>query len=200
MEDSDSSIEILDEDEPPPPPAALGSFRDCYDVIRDVGSGHFGIVYQVKHKKTRKDFASKKICLEGRKDFKKDKKNVEIEIKILKKCEHKNIVKFEEYFFDLKTKTFHLVIEWCTKGDLSDFIKAQANKSQAFTVELIFCCFQDIVRGINYLHGLKILHRDLKPANILCFDNGTVIGLWKIADFGISKIKGKVNQTHLINK
>ena len=48
MGDSDSSIEILDEeDEPPPPEAASGSVQDFYDTVRDVGSGHFGIVYLV---------------------------------------------------------------------------------------------------------------------------------------------------------
>ena len=201
MGDSDSSLEILDEDEPPPPAAASGSVEDHYDIVRDVGRGHFGIVYLVKCRKTGKDFALKKISLEGRKDVIKDKKNVEREIKILKQCDHKNIVNFEKYFFDTK-KTFHLIMEWCNKGDLSDFIKAQADKGQSFPVDVIHCCFGDIVRGLHYLHHhpiKKILHRDLKPGNILCFDDGTSNGRWKIADFGISKIKGKNIKTILFS-
>ena len=202
MGDSDSSIEILDEeDEPPPPEAASGSVQDFYDTVRVVGSGGFGIVYLVNCKKTGKDFALKKISLEGRKDFKKDKKNVEREIRILKQCDHENIVKFEKYYFDSK-KTFHLIIEWCNKGDLSDFIKAQAIEGQSFPVNVIISCSRDIVRGLNYLHHhpiKKILHRDLKPGNILCFDDGTSNGRWKIADFGISKIKGKNIKTILFS-
>ena len=103
MEDSNSFIEISDEeDELPPPSAASGSVEDYYDILRDVGRGHFGIVYRVQCKKTKTDFALKKISLEGRKDFMKDKKNVEREIRILKQCDHVNIVKFEKFFFDLK--------------------------------------------------------------------------------------------------
>ena len=100
MGHSSSFIEISDEeDEPPPPLATSGSVKDYYEDFQDVGSGHFGIVYQVKCKNTKTNFALKEINLKGRKDFIKDKKNVEREIRILKQCDHKNIVKFHKYFF-----------------------------------------------------------------------------------------------------
>jgi serine/threonine protein kinase len=40
----------------------------------------------------------------------------------------------------------------------------------------------DVITGLEQLHGLPILHRELKPQNIL-IENG----IWKLADFGISK-------------
>ncbi|KAF4617960.1 hypothetical protein G7Y89_g15022 [Cudoniella acicularis] len=45
------------------------------------------------------------------------------------------------------------------------------------------CYFKQLVRGINYLHGLGIAHRDLKPENILLTTNG----LLKIANFSVAE-------------
>lgn len=41
-----------------------------------------------------------------------------------------------------------------------------------------------ILLGIEYIHGLKIIHRDLKASNMFLTSDGIV----KIGDFGISKI------------
>jgi serine/threonine protein kinase len=43
----------------------------------------------------------------------------------------------------------------------------------------------DIVEGLAFLHGKKVIHRDLKPENILCFGSDPFA---KIADFGLAKV------------
>ncbi|GAB1290148.1 Calcium/calmodulin-dependent protein kinase kinase 2 [Apodemus speciosus] len=42
--------------------------------------------------------------------------------------------------------------------------------------------FQDLIKGIEYLHYQKIIHRDIKPSNLLVGEDGHI----KIADFGVS--------------
>ena len=43
---------------------------------------------------------------------------------------------------------------------------------------------KEILSGLEFLHGIRILHRDLKPSNILV----DIAGHMKLADFGISRI------------
>jgi serine/threonine protein kinase len=63
------------------------------------------------------------------------------------------------------------------------------------------------IRGLESIHGHKVIHRDLKPQNILINQNGIV----KIADFGVAKgsfnnffdnqvsfTKSTINQTGLV--
>ena len=42
---------------------------------------------------------------------------------------------------------------------------------------------QQLLQGVNILHGKMILHRDIKPENILIDKHGNL----KLADFGLAK-------------
>ena len=81
---------------------------------------------------------------------------------------------------------FYLVMELadCT---LADFVKKRGGQISSSEAKPIV---RDIAQGLNFLHELdsgnsqdkRYVHRDLKLLNIL-----QVGGIWKIADFGLSK-------------
>lgn len=75
-------------------------------------------------------------------------------------------------------------MEYCSEGDLSRHINRCLKKKQKFPEELVLNWFLQILFGIEYIHGLKIIHRDLKASNMLLTSEGII----KIGDFGISKI------------
>ena len=50
---------------------------------------------------------------------------------------------------------------------------------------------EEILRGLQFLHGQGILHRDLKPSNILV----DIEGHLKVADFGISRVLNEEETT-----
>uniref|UniRef100_A0A9L0J5F1 calcium/calmodulin-dependent protein kinase n=1 Tax=Equus asinus TaxID=9793 RepID=A0A9L0J5F1_EQUAS len=104
------------------------------------------------------------------------------EIAILKKLDHPNVVKLVEVLddpnedhlpvcpvcFSYLCRPFRPVMEVPTLKPLSE------DQARFY--------FQDLIKGIEYLHYQKIIHRDIKPSNLLVGEDGHI----KIADFGVS--------------
>uniref|UniRef100_A0A3Q3JIK0 non-specific serine/threonine protein kinase n=1 Tax=Monopterus albus TaxID=43700 RepID=A0A3Q3JIK0_MONAL len=93
------------------------------------------------------------------------------EIAILKKLDHPNVVKLVEVLDDPSED--HLYMGMAV-------MEVPADK--AFSENQARFYFQDLLRGIEYLHYQRIIHRDIKPSNLLVGEDGHI----KIADFGVS--------------
>ncbi|EEU36658.1 uncharacterized protein NECHADRAFT_51706, partial [Fusarium vanettenii 77-13-4] len=71
-------------------------------------------------------------------------------------------------------------MEYLPLGDLESFLDNPLPDSEARTIT------EQVLQGIDFMHGSKVAHRDLKPKNILVQNNGP--NWWvKISDFGCSK-------------
>ncbi|CAM4747978.1 unnamed protein product [Rotaria magnacalcarata] len=83
---------------------------------------------------------------------------------------------------DIPTTYFYFVMELCQPESLRDrLIKRAIDRHQAWSI------FDQITRGIEYIHSQKLIHRDLKPSNILFSMDNTV----KIGDFGLVSAFGE---------
>lgn len=80
----------------------------------------------------------------------------------MKSINCKYIVKFTASFIE-KSSIF-IVMEYCPKGDLSTFIRAQMGKP--IKEDIIWKLSLQIIIGLRELHSNKILHRDIKTMNI----------------------------------
>ena len=103
------------------------------------------------------------------------------EISILKKLRHKNIIQLYEVMES--KKSLYIVMEYCEGGELFDYIVKKKQIPEMEACQL----FQQIINGVEYLHGQNIIHRDLKPENLLLDYNKNI----KISDFGLSTFYDK---------
>ncbi|RNA33150.1 mitogen-activated kinase kinase kinase 12-like [Brachionus plicatilis] len=117
-------------------------------------------------------------------------KNEEVAVKIveskedadvqhLMKLDHKNLVKFKGTAINGEKKFFGIVMEFCPKKSLYEFLNHQILLEPSKIIEMA----KQITEGMSYLHEKKIIHRDLKSPNILLAENNVL----KITDFGACK-------------
>ena len=94
----------------------------CYKIDKKnvLGSGTYGVVHRVLHKKTKQIRACKTIPWKKI----KNKQRFEDEVKILQTLDHPNILKLYEYFVD--AKNVYLITELCKGGELFDMIVEKA--------------------------------------------------------------------------
>lgn len=149
---------------------------DDFEVLKLVGQGAFGKVYQVKKKGTSDIYAMKVM----RKDKILEKNHAEYmkaERDILTKVDHPFVVQLR-YSFQTKYRLY-LVLDFVNGGHLF----FQLYQQGLFKEELARIYTAEIVSAVAHLHANGIMHRDLKPENILLDARGHAM----LTDFGLAK-------------
>jgi len=112
---------------------------------------------------------------------KDDEAALQVEVAILERVDHPNIVRMRQVF-DC-AKTFYMVMELMTGGELFDRIVEKEKYSEEEARRVM----EKLAEALVYCHSQGIVHRDLKPENLLYeseADDATI----KIADFGLAKL------------
>ncbi|XP_065320128.1 serine/threonine-protein kinase STK11-like isoform X1 [Gordionus sp. m RMFG-2023] len=150
-------------------------------LIGDVlGEGSYGKVKEV--------FDCETICRRACKILKKHKlrkipngdQNVIMEINLLKKIKHDNIINLIEVLYNEEKQKIYMILEYCVTG-LQEMLDSVPDKK--FPLWQAHWYFTQIIYGLKYLHSLGIIHKDIKPGNLLLTCNETL----KITDFGVAE-------------
>ncbi|XP_042458746.1 serine/threonine-protein kinase SAPK10-like isoform X1 [Zingiber officinale] len=147
---------------------------DRYELVRDIGSGNFGIARLMRDKQTKELVAVKYIERGEKID-----ENVKREIINHRLLRHPNIIRFKEVI--LTPTHLAIVMEYASGGELFERI---CNAGRFSEDEARFF-FQQLISGVSYCHSMQVCHRDLKLENTLL--DGSVAPRLKICDFGYSK-------------
>jgi serine/threonine protein kinase len=153
-----------------------------------IGTGATGRVYQGTW--NRQYVAVKKFVIaDTSAEAKPTLDSMQKECEILGSLNHPQIVKLFAFASDAKNNEFCLVMEYCAKGSLGQYVYVPGHWeiSPNWTVDVL----TQVSDGLAFLHRKNTLHLDLKPENILLRENGSVA----LCDFGLSYTL-KAEQTH----
>ncbi|XP_023233196.1 inhibitor of nuclear factor kappa-B kinase subunit alpha-like [Centruroides sculpturatus] len=170
-------------------PVEVGTEIDGWIRGPILGHGGFGMVILWKKKDSTETIALKQ-CRWGHDAMMtpKHKHRWKLEVDIMKRLSHPNVVKALEVppALDVpETELPLLAMEYCSGGDLRKVLSKSEN-----------CCglnerevknlIKHIAAAIKYLHSQRIIHRDLKPENIVLQEMDNKI-IYKLIDLGYAK-------------
>ena len=158
------------------------SLKDIYEVVKQLGKGGYGKVYQVKNKKSGELRACKQLSKLNISDLEKFQR----EIDILIKTDHPNIIKLYEVFES--KHNLYLIMEECMGGELFDKITEHIENDEMYSEKEAANILLQVMSAVEYCHNNGICHRDLKPENLLYLKKGDEKdNPLKVIDFGLSR-------------
>ncbi|MFI5300290.1 MAG: serine/threonine-protein kinase, partial [Polyangiales bacterium] len=162
---------------------SAGAPMGPYELVRVIGSGGMGIVYEARHRALGRrvavkvlharvetaasgEIASARFLREGR---------------AAAQVRHPNVV--DVFDFGVQDGVPYLAMELVDGETLAQLLSREGPLPLPRVAELLL----PIIAAVAELHVAGVVHRDLKPANILLArERGVVVP--KVADFGLSRI------------
>lgn len=148
-----------------------------YEIVRLIGKGGMGDVYEAIHRKMERRVALKVI---NRALFQKTEavNRFHREVKTAAQLSHPNIVTSHDA--DQAGEHHFMVMEYVDGVDLSHVVKDRGALPVAEACDYI----RQAAIGLQHAHERGMVHRDIKPHNLMVTEEGTV----KILDFGLASL------------
>eukprot|EP00096_Caligus_rogercresseyi_P009330 TRINITY_DN314_c0_g1_i8.p1 TRINITY_DN314_c0_g1~~TRINITY_DN314_c0_g1_i8.p1 ORF type:complete len:288 (+),score=75.22 TRINITY_DN314_c0_g1_i8:142-1005(+) len=161
-------------------------FIEGWDLMQILGEGTFAEVKLLVNRSTGEACAVKEIDLP--RAFLNKENDVRKEICVHKLLKHRNIVQC--YGSRIDGSRQFIFLEYCSGGELFDRIEPDKGMPESQAQGY----FNQLMAGVEYLHGRGVAHRDIKPENLLLTDNDVL----KISDFGMATVfRHKGEERHL---
>ncbi len=175
------------EDEDPLVGAVL---NDCYQIIRQVGEGGMGRVYEARHVRLMNRTYAIKVMHEFH------ARQYEIVERFRREAEttcaigHENVV--EVYDVDSTPDGIpYIVCEFLQGEDLGAILEREKTLDEAISARIM----RQICRALEAAHQHGIVHRDLKPENVYVV-GGLEDPRVKLLDFGIARVEDPAKAMH----
>lgn len=169
-------------------PERIGRYR----IVREVGRGGMGVVYEAEQDHPRRRVALKIV----RRGFatRQTLRRFEHEVRVLGRLDHPGIAHiYEASSAKIGDATWpFFAMEYVEGLALDEYVRTKA-LTPPHTVELL----ARVCDAVQHAHQRGVIHRDLKPANIMVrmpVDGGDdsdtglgLVGLPKVLDFGVAR-------------
>ena len=152
-----------------------------YDIIRVLGKGAMGLVYEARDPNLDRRVAIKTIKVENLSEeaAAEYEARFRTEARSAARLQHPNIVSV--YDSDRHGDMAYLVMEFIEGEDLKQHLDGGKRYSLSQSLGMV----ADLLAALDYAHRQNIVHRDVKPANLLIESSGRV----KLTDFGVARIQ-----------
>ena len=178
---------------PPPPPGAhpsgengplgIGEEFGRYTIVRMLGIGGMGAVYQAWDKELEVVVALKVIRPEITQDPVAEaeiERRFKRELLLARQVTHRNVVRIHDLGEIRAIK--YITMSYVDGTDLATLIKRVGR----LPIPKVLKIMRSVVSGLVAAHAAGVVHRDLKPANIMIDSHGEAL----IMDFGIARSTG----------
>ncbi|CAK9106176.1 unnamed protein product [Durusdinium trenchii] len=156
--------------------------QSIYRLLRPLGQGAFGLVYDARDLRSGQAVVCKVIT----KATAPDHNAIRNEIAVLKALDHPHILRIFDHFEHggPHDPAFYVICESCAGGDLQQEI---SQSRAGLPVSQVARYIRQVLLAVNYCHSLVIpvIHRDIKPANVMKIKPGPSSDV-KLIDFGLA--------------
>ena len=159
-----------------------------YDIVRVLGKGAMGVVYEGRDPNLDRAVAIKTIRMKNlsREAAIEYDGRFRTEARSAARLHHPNIVSVFDSGQDGDIS--YLVMEFIQGEDLKHHLECGAR----FSVRSSIVMAHDLLMALDHAHRQNVVHRDIKPANMLIEASGRI----KLTDFGVARIQ-EPDETHL---
>jgi serine/threonine protein kinase/tetratricopeptide (TPR) repeat protein len=159
-------------------------FADRYEILKVLGQGGMGAVYQARDRELDRMIALKVI----RPDLATDPAilaRFKQELILARNITHKNVVRI----FDLgeSMSIRFITMEYIDGQDLRTLLREHGKFSPQQAIPMI----EQVCRALDAAHSEGVIHRDLKPQNIMRDRQGRIV----VMDFGLARSLGDSGMT-----
>jgi pSer/pThr/pTyr-binding forkhead associated (FHA) protein len=156
-----------------------GSVIGRFELVREIGRGSFGVVFEAEDRQLRRRVAFKAVRPGRSSQVQLRQEQMQKEAEAIAQLAHPNIVTL----YDAGTCQSgpYLVLELLRGETLYETMRrGRVELSRALEIAI------EIAWALEHAHAAGVVHRDLKPANVFVCASGTV----KVLDFGIASVLG----------
>jgi len=152
-----------------------------YEILREIGRGAMGVVYEARDPALDRTVALKVIqpSVEGAAARVFEERFL-AEARIAAALQHPGIVVVHDVGRDPATGTLFIALELLRGQTLAD-LAAAGPLDWRTTMQLV----AQVARALHHAHRQGVVHRDVKPANVVVLPTGEA----KVMDFGIARLE-----------
>jgi serine/threonine-protein kinase len=153
-----------------------------YEILREIGRGAMGVVYEAHDPDLDRTVALKVIqpSTEAGEAARVFQERFLAEARIAAALQHPGIVVVHDVGRDPATDKMFIVSELLRGQTLAD-LGARGPLDWRAVMQIV----AQVARALHHAHGHGVVHRDVKPANVVVLPSGEV----KVMDFGIARLE-----------